>query len=63
MVGSSPFFNPVSGASIEANNEAIYMLAGIPQVCGRDNKLLPMHPADAQDIDMYSGQHHPPSHG
>lgn len=32
MVGTSAFFNPVAGASIEANNQAITALTGIPQV-------------------------------
>ena len=34
MVSSSAFFDPVSGASIEANNEAVGMLTGIPKVEG-----------------------------
>jgi len=33
MVSTSAFFNPVSGASEEANTEAIFTLTGIPQVC------------------------------
>eukprot|EP00967_Tisochrysis_lutea_P144030 scaffold268382_cov26-Tisochrysis_lutea.AAC.1 len=31
MVSTSAFFNPVSGASEEANTEAIFTLTGIPQ--------------------------------
>ncbi len=33
LVGMSAWFNPVTGASVEANNEAIHALTGIPQVC------------------------------
>lgn len=32
MVGYSAFFNPITGASVEANNQAIHALTGIPQV-------------------------------
>ena len=36
MVSSSAFFDPVSGASVQANNEAIGTLTGIPVVSGVD---------------------------